>query len=606
MSKRQIKRREIIRPSSAIVTPQLINHRGEEGSQAELNLIPEGCPPSPPLESEPFVTPTRKRNLDVGYINVSKKLKFEQTDHGSFTKDKNEDNDNDDSSNMLITPASTPTVYSLAKSVFQRGKMGKSGIVGRETERMAIKNFLYSRLASSNILGGRALYISGVPGTGKSALLGEVLETMKKDHAKENIRIANINCMVIERAELVFSRILHDLTGQESQPTPVTQTSIAPETVDKYIQELDKLFLESNSCTTKYVVVLDELDHVVTKDQQVLFKIFQWAFMQQSKLILIGIANALDLTDRFLPRLRANNLTPQVLAFMPYTAEEVAGIVNAKLKSLVGAELAQNDPPPLMHPAAIQLCARKTAANTGDLRKAFDICKRAIEVVEEEARRKLADTDNDDYFNNKINKSSYKQSIIRGSGSFALTNLSLHEAPKVTVAHVARICSTVFGGSTVNRIKSLNLQSKAVLCTLVAEERALSSQGLSQLGATTSVSSTITSSSSFTIMKLFDRYAQVCSREKVLGGLQFNEFLEIISALEFAGVVNISGICGRKGLGSANGKKRTSRGGGGAGTGRTSLGGRDEYGQRRIVSNIHFLDLLTAVSDVGLLQSFLK
>jgi cell division control protein 6 len=585
MLKRQIKRREIIRPSNSIFVPQPDSPYGQTESH-EVKILADGCPPSPPPDPVQFVTPKRKRVIDIGSVET-KKLKFEPTDTP----------DSPEFAEGLLTPASTPTAYSLAKSIFQRGTMGKSGIVGRDNERSTIKDFLYSRLAS-NSCSGRALYISGVPGTGKSALLGEVLDTMKRDHEKVDIRVANINCMVIERAELVFSRILHDLIGEESRPTPVTQTSISPETVERYIQELDTLFINTKS-STKYVVVLDELDHVVTKDQQVLFKIFQWAFMQQSSLILIGIANALDLTDRFLPRLRANNLTPQVLAFMPYTAEEVAHIVNAKLRSLVGDDEAHG-PPPLMHPAAIQLCARKTAANTGDLRKAFDICKRAIEVVEEEVRRKYANVDDVSEVNSDCD-SSYKQSIINGSKSYALTNLSIHQAPKVTVAHVARICSTAFGGSTVNRIKALNLQAKAVLCTLVVEERTLSTVVLGSGAPGTSAAS-----SSLTIIKLFDKYAQVCSRERVLGGLQFNEFLEIITALEFAGVVSISGICGRKGLGSANGKKRTSRGGGGAGAGRTSLGGRDEYGQRRIVSNVHFMDLVTAVSDISLLKTFLN
>ena len=37
---------------------------------------------------------------------------------------------------------------------------------------------------------------------------------------------------------------------------------------------------------------------------QVLYTLFEWSALPSSKLILIGIANALDLTERFLPRLR--------------------------------------------------------------------------------------------------------------------------------------------------------------------------------------------------------------------------------------------------------------------------------------------------------------
>lgn len=556
--KRPIKRREPIRPLDTINVPQ--------AEAAQENLA--DLPPSPPPKAE-FTTPKRKRTVDVGEIEV-KMIKLEPI---------SEFQGGEEQHIGLLTPASTPTVYSLAKSVFQRGTMER-GIIGRNEERMTINQFLYPLVES----GSRgALYISGVPGTGKSALLGEVLENLVQERKDIDIRVANINCMVIDRAELIFSRILHELSGRE-EPVSAAQSAIAPEIVEQKIHELDNLFLDRDS-KTRHVVVLDELDHVVTKDQEVLFKIFQWAFMKESNLILVGIANALDLTDRFLPRLRANNLTPQILAFMPYTADQITTIVETKLRSLVSDDA---ESIPLMHPAAIQLCARKTAANTGDLRKAFDICKRAIEVVEEEVRRKF-DSQGSNEGETADGLGTWKQAIIRGSKTFALTNMSIQQAPKVTVAHVARICSTAFGGSTVNRVKALNLQAKAVLCTLVMEERSL-----------------VTSASNMTIMKLFDKYGQVCSRERVLGSLQLNEFLEIISALEFAGVINISGVCGRKGLGSANGKRRTSRGGGGAGAGRTSLGGRDEYGQRRIVSNVHLMDLITAVSDIGLLRKFLE
>jgi cell division control protein 6 len=55
------------------------------------------------------------------------------------------------------------------------------------------------------------------------------------------------------------------------------------------------------------IVLLDEVDHLVTREQDVLYRLFEWASVPESRLILIGIANALDLTDRLLPRLRAVN-----------------------------------------------------------------------------------------------------------------------------------------------------------------------------------------------------------------------------------------------------------------------------------------------------------
>lgn len=64
--------------------------------------------------------------------------------------------------------------------------------------------------------------------------------------------------------------------------------------------------------------MLDEIDHLLTKDQDVLYKFFELASYPHSRLALIGIANALDLTTRFLPRLQAKNckLVDSIVAFV--------------------------------------------------------------------------------------------------------------------------------------------------------------------------------------------------------------------------------------------------------------------------------------------------
>ena len=63
------------------------------------------------------------------------------------------------------------------------------------------------------------------------------------------------------------------------------------------------------------VLILDEIDCLITRDQEVLYKIFEWPKLKGSKLVLIGIANAIDMTDRFLPRLKAKNCESQSLFF---------------------------------------------------------------------------------------------------------------------------------------------------------------------------------------------------------------------------------------------------------------------------------------------------
>lgn len=46
------------------------------------------------------------------------------------------------------------------------------------------------------------------------------------------------------------------------------------------------------------VVLVDELDQMVTKKQDVIYNFFNWPHLAHSKLIVIAIANTMDLPER--------------------------------------------------------------------------------------------------------------------------------------------------------------------------------------------------------------------------------------------------------------------------------------------------------------------
>ena len=68
------------------------------------------------------------------------------------------------------------------------------------------------------------------------------------------------------------------------------------------------------------LLVLDEVDQLRTKDQSVLYTVFEWPAVQNSRLALVGIANSLDLINRVLPRLQVKAAyKPTLLHYPPYT-----------------------------------------------------------------------------------------------------------------------------------------------------------------------------------------------------------------------------------------------------------------------------------------------
>ncbi|KAA8593124.1 hypothetical protein FQN60_018579 [Etheostoma spectabile] len=152
------------------------------------------------------------------------------------------------------------------------------------------------------------------------------------------------------------------------------------------------------------------------------------------------IANALDLTDRILPRLQARpRCRPQLLHFPPYSRQELSAIVQDRL-SQASAE-------GLLDPSAVQFCARKVSAVSGDARKALDICRRAVEVVESDERKKTSDPDTE-------------------------SKGGVRAASRVSLPQVARVLSEVYGDRMASQGggsdgESFPLQQKLLVCCLL-------------------------------------------------------------------------------------------------------------------------------------------
>lgn len=384
------------------------------------------------------------------------------------------------------------------------------------------------------------MYVSGPPGTGKSALVGEVCTDLQEI---EDVRTAYINCMSVKNSKDIYCKLIEDLGGDGIDE-------------DNEMGILKTMFLPKNGVLNLvYVVTLDEIDHLLTLDLEILHTLFEWSLRRSSRLILLGIANALDLTDRFLPRLKARNLKPQLLPFLPYTVSQIASVINTKLQTLLPPSTTA--PPnyvPFIHPVAIQFCSKKVASQTGDLRKAFDIVRRTIDLIEAETKHKHQNELNLQALQASPSKSSLVESINLSppcspsrpiiktpSLSDSLAFLTPEAAPRATIAHIARVTASAFNNGTAQRLQSLNLQQKAALCALVALEKKQRSSR--NIFATPSKSS----NTAPTIRKLYEMYCGLCKRENALHPLTATEFADVIGSLETLSLVG--GAEGRGGLG---------------------------------------------------------
>ncbi|RUP50716.1 P-loop containing nucleoside triphosphate hydrolase protein, partial [Jimgerdemannia flammicorona] len=429
----------------------------------------------------------------------------------------------------------TGSVYQEAKSVFRRTAT-PARLVGRTLERAAINSFW-----EKHVLGNKpgSLYISGSPGTGKTAMLMDIMrsvapERVGKPRRKHSVKVMMINCMSLTDPKAIYTKMLAELKGEKL----VTEKDV--------VKQAEDIMLSGKS-DIMHVVILDEIDHLLTKDQDVLYKIFEWPTVPSARLTLIGIANALDMTDRFLPRLRAKNCEPQLLNFNPYQVTEIVEIILDRLCSLrqdhtdfpgipspkLSAMMRQA---PLMQTQAIELCARKVAAATGDLRKALDVCRQAIEMVESEAKRQQTAQERSPNPLSDIPKSSplFQERDTIGVNakktlhSMSRLHMELDEAPKVTITHVLKVLTSVFGSPTVQKIKELNVHHKAVLGTLIVMGR----MGKTKVGDMTVGKVRFTS--------YFDQYLTLCATSKLVCAVTRTEFNDIVTMLETAGFISLA------------------------------------------------------------------
>lgn len=153
-----------------------------------------------------------------------------------------------------------------------------------------------------------------MPGTGKTAMLTEVMRAMENeiDQLDFTVKTVMINCMSMKEPKQIYVKLVESWksTNAVVQADVIKQAHElmnAKKDVLKYKEKKKRDERIYKTDLVNSVVVLDEIDSLKTKEQDVLYKVFEWASLPNSRLVLIGIANALDLTDRILPRLRAKN-----------------------------------------------------------------------------------------------------------------------------------------------------------------------------------------------------------------------------------------------------------------------------------------------------------
>ena len=395
-----------------------------------------------------------------------------------------ENEDKVESSPNKIKKTSNPlpnALYSKTKQLLSPSVV--DSIVGRDSECKRIEEWVGSCLKTRR---AASLYISGSAGTGKTLSVTHVLNQMKQWF---DFKLITINCMAFRNSNSIYSKILSEMKDKKfSKQTNCLQT-------------INDLLIDSNS-DQMIVLILDELDQLDTKSHDILNTIFLWTKHSRSRLILIGIANALDLTTRILSRIKALNLSNvEEMHFIPYNTQQIVSIIEDRIRR------ASDEKNVVFSQSAIQLCARKIGSCSGDIRKALDVCRRALDLIETNDSSVLPlKTSNDDGFN----LGSPKKSDPKSSGKC------------VDVPQIMSVLNQVYGNKLETESKRfLPFNQQIILCALL-------------------LSSKYKNQKEVKLSECHQIFVNICSKRGFsYNGKNEGEFLNMCQLLEDCGFVSI-------------------------------------------------------------------
>lgn len=297
------------------------------------------------------------------------------------------------------------TIFSKIKkqlySSHDKEEIMKSGsfqdfLPARESEFASIYLSIYSAIESGS---ATTVYIAGTPGVGKTLTVKEVVKELQRSSDQNELplfQFVEINGLKMVKPTDSYEVLWNKIMGEK------LTWGAAMESLEFYFNKVPR------NKKRPVVVLLDELDALVNKTQDIMYNFFNWTTYENAKLIVIAVANTMDLPERQLGNKVSSRIGFTRIMFTGYTFEELKQIIEFRLKGLNNSffyedtttgsayiidpdEEANGKPLPShikkvqlrMTDDAIEIASRKVASVSGDARRALKVCKRAAELAEQ-------------------------------------------------------------------------------------------------------------------------------------------------------------------------------------------------------------------------------
>lgn len=217
---------------------------------------------------------------------------------------------------------------------------------------------------------GCCLYLSGTPGVGKTATVREAIGALRASVEQgylDDFEYLEINCLNMLAPGAAYEKLYEHVSG--IKVTAKNATVLLREHFERSTPDEGRKPL---------IVLVDELDQLITRNQQVMYNFFNWPKCEHSRLIVVAVANTMDLPERALSNKTASRLGLHRYAFRGYTEDELGIIIAHRLTLLSESNKRRVE----ISADAMRFASKKVALVSGDARRALAICRRAVEIAE--------------------------------------------------------------------------------------------------------------------------------------------------------------------------------------------------------------------------------
>ena len=304
---------------------------------------------------------------------------------------------------------------------FKISSLNSNYLPCREKEQEIIYNYIKKGLETNGNY--NSLYLAGMPGTGKTACVNNVINLLEeelKNKEEEKLSFTKLYLCGTEFPVIknIYKTIFNFIFSSQKKIKR-----------KNYIQKLDnffkyrdkeKIILLNDPTNSHIILIVDEIDYLINRNQNLLYNLFNWTTYESSKLIVISISNTLDLPEHLLPKIKSR-MGNNKLMFKPYNKDQLIEIIKSK-------DIDYDK----FNPDAIKLCCMKVSAINGDLRRTIQILLRAKELFNLETTR----------------KSLYK---------------------KIDKNYIIKACDDLFNSKLRKVLESLQICEKIILCAILSK-----------------------------------------------------------------------------------------------------------------------------------------